>query len=82
MHLPPGATFVVCNSMAVSNKAETATGGYNLRVVECRLAAAVLAVLLGESKVCAVGWPGTCASAGEEASISAMLESTPLSLTH
>lgn len=45
--LPPGASFVICNSLAVSNKAEGATGRYNLRVVECRLAAAVLAVALG-----------------------------------
>lgn len=47
--LPPGASFVICNSLAVSNKAEGATGRYNLRVVECRLAAAVLAVALGET---------------------------------
>ncbi|KFM24004.1 Galactokinase [Auxenochlorella protothecoides] len=48
--LPAGATFVICNSLAVSNKAESATGRYNLRVVECRLAAAVLAALLGERR--------------------------------
>jgi N-acetylgalactosamine kinase len=48
--LPPTAAVVIANSMAVSNKAEGATGRYNLRVVECRLAAMVLAVLLGESK--------------------------------
>ena len=28
--------FVVANSLAVSNKAESATKHYNLRVVECR----------------------------------------------
>jgi N-acetylgalactosamine kinase len=48
--LPPGATFVIANSMAVSNKAESATGRYNLRVVECRLAAAVLALALGAGR--------------------------------
>ncbi|CAD7703581.1 unnamed protein product [Ostreobium quekettii] len=47
--LPPGASFVVANSLAVSNKAETATGRYNLRVVECRLASAVVALKLGLS---------------------------------
>ena len=36
MLLPPGAVFVVANSLAVSNKAESATKHYNLRVVECR----------------------------------------------
>lgn len=53
--LPEGAVFVVANSLAVSNKAESATKHYNLRVVECRLAAGVLAVLLGESKESARG---------------------------
>jgi len=48
--LPPDATFVIANSLTVSNKAESATGRYNLRVVECQLAAAVLAVLLGRSQ--------------------------------
>lgn len=36
--LPEGAVFVVANSLAVSNKAESATKHYNLRVVECRRA--------------------------------------------
>ena len=49
--LPPGCVFVVANSLAVSNKAESATKHYNLRVVECRLASGVLALALGESKV-------------------------------
>jgi len=35
--------FVIANSLAVSNKAETAAFCYNLRVVECRLATALLA---------------------------------------
>jgi N-acetylgalactosamine kinase len=48
--LPKSATFVVANSLTVSNKAETGDGRYNLRVVECRLAAAVLALALGHSK--------------------------------
>ncbi len=43
--------FVIANSLTVSNKAETAAGRYNMRVVECKLAAAVLAVTLGMSKV-------------------------------
>lgn len=49
--LPEGAVFVIANSLTVSNKAETAAGRYNMRVVECKLAAAVLAVILGVSKV-------------------------------
>ena len=51
MVLPESATFVVANSLTVSNKAETGEGRYNLRVVECRLAAIVMAIALGESKV-------------------------------
>ena len=49
--LPESATFVVANSLTVSNKAETGEGRYNLRVVECRLAAILLAIALGHSKV-------------------------------
>ena len=45
--LPSGAAFVIANSLAVSKKAETADARYNLRVVECRLAAAALGVALG-----------------------------------
>lgn len=45
--LPPGVTFVIANSLAVSNKAESAPRHYNLRVVECRLAAQVMATQLG-----------------------------------
>lgn len=40
--LPEGAVFVVANSLAISNKAESATKHYNLRVVECRWALWVL----------------------------------------
>lgn len=47
--LPEGAAFVIANSLAVSKKAETADARYNLRVVECRLAAAALGVALGLS---------------------------------
>jgi N-acetylgalactosamine kinase len=47
VRLPPGAAFVVANSLAVSKKAETADRRYNLRVVECRLAAALIARALG-----------------------------------
>lgn len=45
--LPSGGTFVIANSLAESNKAVTAATNYNNRVVECRLAAIVLAVKLG-----------------------------------
>jgi galactokinase len=45
--LPADAVFVVGHSLAVSKKAETADKRYNLRVVECRLAAALLAKRLG-----------------------------------
>jgi N-acetylgalactosamine kinase len=45
--LPKGAAFVVAHSLASSEKAgELAAGRYNLRVVECRLAAVVLAIKL------------------------------------
>ncbi|GBF90169.1 galactokinase [Raphidocelis subcapitata] len=47
VHLPPGATFVIANSLTVSKKQETADRRYNLRVVECRLAAALIARKLG-----------------------------------
>ena len=59
--LPEGATFVIANSLTISNKAETAATRYNMRVVECRLATAVLANLLGQPKVsqtCRL-WPPT-----------------------
>ncbi|KAJ9512435.1 hypothetical protein QJQ45_013006 [Haematococcus lacustris] len=46
--LPAGAVFVIGNSLAVSNKAVGAHKRYNLRVVECRLAAAMLARALGK----------------------------------
>eukprot|EP00271_Cylindrocystis_brebissonii_P007385 TRINITY_DN20841_c0_g1_i1.p1 TRINITY_DN20841_c0_g1~~TRINITY_DN20841_c0_g1_i1.p1 ORF type:complete len:524 (-),score=97.90 TRINITY_DN20841_c0_g1_i1:958-2529(-) len=46
--LPEGGTFVIANSLTESNKAETAAINYNNRVVECRLAAMVLAVKSGE----------------------------------
>jgi N-acetylgalactosamine kinase len=36
VRLPQGAVFVVANSLAISNKAESAVKHYNLRVVECR----------------------------------------------
>lgn len=49
VHLPPGATFVIANSLTVSKKQETADRRYNLRVVECRLAAALIARKLGAS---------------------------------
>ena len=59
--LPEGATFVIANSLTISNKAETAATRYNMRVVECRLATAVLANLLGQPKVSQTyeSWPRT-----------------------
>jgi N-acetylgalactosamine kinase len=47
--LPKTGSFVVANSLTESKKAETAATNYNNRVVECRLAAMVLAVKLGMS---------------------------------
>ena len=47
VRLPPGSAFVIANSLSVSKKAETAHTRYNARVVECRLAAAMLALALG-----------------------------------
>lgn len=49
--LPAGATFVIANSLTVSSKQETGATRYNLRTVECRLAAMALAISLGHSKV-------------------------------
>ena len=49
--LPAEATFVIGNSLTESQKAVTADVKYNLRVVECRLAAIVLAIGLGKSQV-------------------------------
>eukprot|EP00890_Picochlorum_soloecismus_P003577 jgi/Picsp_1/421/NSC_00419-R1_galactose kinase len=54
--IPSDATFVIANSMTVSNKAESATGRYNLRVVECHLGSAVLARYLGVSKKEAINY--------------------------
>lgn len=51
MQLPAEATFVIANSLAESKKAVTADTCYNLRVVECRLAAIVLAIQLGQPQV-------------------------------
>lgn len=48
--LPEGAAFVVGHSLAVSNKAVGAHRQYNMRVVECRLAAMVLAAVLGHER--------------------------------
>eukprot|EP00249_Psilotum_nudum_P010289 c22453_g1_i1 orf=282-1847(-) len=45
--LPRGGAFVIANSLAESCKAVTAATNYNNRVVECRLAAILLAVKLG-----------------------------------
>ncbi|PKI62647.1 hypothetical protein CRG98_016918 [Punica granatum] len=45
--LPLSWTFVIAHSLAESQKAVTAATNYNNRVVECRLAAIVLAIKLG-----------------------------------
>ena len=45
--LPKEATFVIANSIVESRKAETASGKYNLRVLECMLASFVLAKAIG-----------------------------------
>ncbi|XP_049873756.1 N-acetylgalactosamine kinase [Pectinophora gossypiella] len=46
--LPEDATFVVAHSMAEANKA--ATNDFNRRVIECRLAAKILATITGAAK--------------------------------
>mmetsp|Transcript_13436 Transcript_13436/g.40635 ORF Transcript_13436/g.40635 Transcript_13436/m.40635 type:complete len:492 (-) Transcript_13436:416-1891(-) len=48
--LPQEATFVIANSLAESQKAVTADKCYNLRVVECRLAAVLLTLALGHPR--------------------------------
>ncbi|RWR94549.1 galactokinase [Cinnamomum micranthum f. kanehirae] len=47
VQLPAAGTFVIAHSLAESQKAVTAATNYNNRVVECRLAAIVLAIKLG-----------------------------------
>jgi len=46
--LPKSISFLIGNSCAVSKKAESAYKHYNLRVVECRLAAILMAKYYGE----------------------------------
>lgn len=45
MKLPPNAVFVIAHSLAEMNKA--ATGDFNCRVVECRLACQIIAKMSG-----------------------------------
>ncbi|PIA52431.1 hypothetical protein AQUCO_01000361v1 [Aquilegia coerulea] len=47
VQLPEAGTFVIAHCLAESEKAVTAATNYNNRVVECRLAAIVLAIKLG-----------------------------------
>lgn len=47
--LPPGYTFVVSHSLVDASKSGAARSGYNLRVVECRLAAALLSHKLSQT---------------------------------
>ncbi|PIA60990.1 hypothetical protein AQUCO_00300482v1 [Aquilegia coerulea] len=47
VQLPAAGTFIIAHSLAESQKAVTAATNYNNRVVECRLAAIVLAIKLG-----------------------------------
>jgi N-acetylgalactosamine kinase len=47
VRLPPNAVFVIANSLEESNKAITAKQNYNKRVIECRLAATLLASRAG-----------------------------------
>ncbi|GAM20919.1 hypothetical protein SAMD00019534_040940, partial [Acytostelium subglobosum LB1] len=47
VQLPKGVSFVISNSLVESNKVVTGAFYYNLRVVECRLAAVVLTKKLG-----------------------------------
>lgn len=53
--LPEEAVFVIANSLAESQKAVNADKCYNLRVVECRLAAIVLGLALGIRQVSSIG---------------------------
>jgi N-acetylgalactosamine kinase len=45
--LPPGHSILVCHSLVQAEKSGAAKHGYNLRVVECRLACRVLERTLG-----------------------------------
>eukprot|EP01089_Gocevia_fonbrunei_P011231 TRINITY_DN2439_c0_g1_i2.p1 TRINITY_DN2439_c0_g1~~TRINITY_DN2439_c0_g1_i2.p1 ORF type:complete len:366 (-),score=79.51 TRINITY_DN2439_c0_g1_i2:32-1129(-) len=45
--LPSKASFVIASSLVEANKHATSGSGYNMRVVECRLAAVVLSKILG-----------------------------------
>ncbi|GCE99670.1 galactokinase [Zygosaccharomyces mellis] len=47
--LPSSVRFIIANTLVVSNKFETAPTNYNLRVVECTIAASVLAHTHGVS---------------------------------
>lgn len=46
VQLPAGGSFVIAHSLAESQKAVTAATNYNNRVIECRLAAVSLILIL------------------------------------
>ena len=46
--LPPNLVFVICNSLVRATKSSMARDAYNRRVVECRLAAALLSKAISE----------------------------------
>ncbi len=48
IQLPESAAFVVCNSLVQASKSESGRDAYNLRVVECRVAAALFSSSLSK----------------------------------
>ena len=59
--------FVIANTMVTADKHVTAPKNYNLRVVECRLAAAILAKKLGLTQLLALNGPFTLKQVHEAA---------------
>lgn len=50
IELPQDCSFVLCNSLVTAEKTAAARDGYNRRVIECRLGAAMLMKVLGGGK--------------------------------